>query len=224
MAARGAIFQSKRVLGPIRAPWRAGPRPTPLRGLARPSVVRGLRAGKKREITNKAPNWPGIKRVSAPGRVRPPPWEDALATSRDARRWGILHHKSRGTIVAGVPPRSDAALCCARLMAGKKREIPTKAPPWPGIKRLGAPGRVRPPSWEDALLTSQDAWRQGILHHRPRGTIVAGVHPRSDAALCCTELIAGKTRKIPTKAPLGPVTSANARRAASDFPQGRTPF
>ena len=42
-------------------------------------------------------------------------------------------------------PRSDAALCCAGLRAGKTNEVPNKARPWPGIKRLGAPGRVRPP-------------------------------------------------------------------------------
>ena len=120
---------------------------------------------------------------------------------RSAQRRGVLHHKSRGTIVAGVHPRSDAALCCAGFKAGKTRKIPAKAPPWPGIKRLGAPGRVRPPPWEDALTPYQDAERRGILHHKPRDTIVAGVPPRSDATLCCAGLRAGKTRKIPAKAP-----------------------
>ena len=41
------------------------------------------------------------------------PREGALAPSQDAGRQGILPHKSRGTIVAGVHPRSDAALGCA---------------------------------------------------------------------------------------------------------------
>ena len=55
---------------------------------------------------------------------------------------------------------------------------------WPGDKRVSAPGRVRPPAREDALSPYQDAGRRGTLHHKPRGTVVAGVHPRSDAALC----------------------------------------
>ena len=50
------------------------------------------------------------------------------------------------------------------------------------------------------------------------------ISPRKDAALCCDGLIAGTTRETPSKAPLGPVTSALARRAASDLPQGRTPL
>ena len=148
----------------------------------------GLMAGKTHAFPNRAPPWPGIKRVSAPGRVRPPAREDALAPSQDAGRQSTLHHKPRGPIVAGVPPRSGAALWCAGLKAGKTRALPNRAPPWPGIKRVSAPGRVRPPAREDALAPYQDAGRRGILHHKPRGTIVAGVHPRSDAALWCAGL------------------------------------
>ena len=129
--------------------------------------------------------WPGDKRLGAPGRVRPPAREDALGPAQGAVRRGTLHHKPRGTIVAGVPPRSDAALWSAGLMAGKTPETPNRAPPWPGDKRLGAPGRVRPPPWEDALAPYLDAQRQSTLHHKPRGPIGAGVHPRPDAALCC---------------------------------------
>ena len=50
------------------------------------------------------------------------PREDALAPSQDAKRRGVLPHKSRGTIVAGVPPRSDAALGCAGFKGQEGRE------------------------------------------------------------------------------------------------------
>ena len=151
----------------------------------------------------------------APGRVRPPPWEDALAPPQDAHRQSTLHHKPRGTIVAGVPPRSDSALRCAGLRAGKARETPTQAPPWPEPRALApraasdaASGACAAP-WgatvplaprEDALAPSQDAGRRKFLHHKPRGTTVAGVPPRSDAALWVAGLAAGEKCDFPTKA------------------------
>ena len=194
------------LVGPGTAPWHRGldvadfpPR------LNRALCRTGLVPCKKRIVPTKAPPWPGDKRLGAPGRVRPPPWEDALAPTQGAGRQGILSHKPRGSTVAGLPPRSGAALWCAGLKAGKTRAFPNRAPPWPGIKRVSAPGRVRPPAREDALAPYQDAGRRGILHHKPRGTIVAGVPPRSDAALWCTGLIACKTREVLTKAPPGPI-------------------
>ena len=190
-----------------------------------PGRVRGRFGGSPAAgNSNQSATWPGDKRLGAPGRVRPPAREDALAPSQDAPRQVYLHHKPSGTIVAGVHPRSNAALCCAGLMAGKTHAFPNRAPPWPGIKRVSAPGRVRLPAREDALAPSQDAPRQVYLHHKPRGTIVAGVHPRSGAPLWCTDLMAGKTRETPNRAQPGPESSALARRAASDLPLGRAPL
>ena len=72
-------------LGPVTRAKRAVPRLTPLRGLTRP-------------------NWGhGPPRTLA---------RTHLFAAQDAGRREALHHKSRGTIVACVPPRSDAPLCC----------------------------------------------------------------------------------------------------------------
>ena len=78
--------------------------------------------------------------------------EDAHETYRDAERQGILLHKSRGTIVAGVPPKSDAALWCAGFRADKKREILNKAPIWADPRALAHPALsgfwwTRPSCW-----------------------------------------------------------------------------
>ena len=80
--------------------------------------------------------------------------------------------------------------------------------PWPGDKRVSAPGRVRHPAREDALAPYHNAHRQKYLPHKPSGTIVVGVHPRSDAALCCAGLLAGKTPETSNRAQPGPESSA----------------
>ena len=166
----------------------------------------------------------GIRAPWRAGPRRPPAWKDAPLPCQDVHRRMNLHHESRGSTVADVPPRSHAPLWCAGLRAGKTHAFPNRAPPWPGIKRLGAPGRVRPPPWEDALATSRDAGRRGILHHKSRGTIVAGVPPRSDAALCCDGLIAGKTRAFPTSAPPRPGIKRVSAPGRVRPPPGRTPL
>ena len=89
------------------------------------------------------------------------PREDAFATSQGPQLRGSLHHKSRGSTVVCVHPRSDAALVQQGFQS-PKRVTTRKAKwvlqassryslegtaglgaTWPGDKRLGAPGRVR---------------------------------------------------------------------------------
>ena len=178
------------------------------RGRPRPCAV-PFDGCKRREIPPKAPPWPGIKRLGAPGRVRPPPWEDALLRSQDAQRQMYLPHKPRSSIVAGVHPRSDAALCCAGLKVARPA-IPRLKPPLGPIR---APLRAGPrptPLREDALAPSQDAEGQMYLPHKPRGTIVAGVHPE-----------VGRDPRV--RLFQGPVRTGNCRDCAETHPAPNNP-
>ena len=103
-----------------------------------------------------------------------------------------------------------------RAQARRAKDFGACAALWEPLFRLGPRG--------DAHAPPQDRGRRGALHHSSRGSGVAGVPPRSDAALWCAGLMAGKMRKTPNRGPLGPESSALARRAASDLPQGRTPL
>ena len=179
--------------GPIRARKRAGPHPTPPRGLTLPMGGNGPHCtlGKTPSYRLKARDVENICPINQAE-------QSSLASTRGRTR------------SSGAQGQRE----------GKTQEIQTKAPPWPGIKRVSAPGRVRPPAREDALAPSQGAEGQMYLPHKPRRTIVAGAPPRSNAALGCAGLIAGKTRETPNRAPPWPDPRALTRRAASDTASG----
>ena len=64
------------------------------------------------------------------------PGEDALVTPQDPETRMFLPHEEGGLGVARVPPRSDAALCCAAFKGQAGLEIaaipPRPAPLWNG--------------------------------------------------------------------------------------------
>ena len=157
-----------------------------------------MKAGKTRKLSNKAPPWPGIKRLGAPGRVRPPPGRTPLhrLKTRGVRCSCPINQEVQSSLAS---PRGRTRPSVARgCWLARRASLQSKGPLYPIRTRQRAGPRPaarqaialaiedrKPPAIEDALLPSQEAPRQMYLPQKPRGSTVPGRPPRSDAHLHC---------------------------------------
>ena len=195
-----------RSCGMLHAVWRGGPCGFVF-GAARPFLEHQIVARPwpdPRAQARRAKDFGACAALWEP-RFRLGPRGDAHAPPQDRGRRGALHHRSRGSGVAGVPPRSDAPLWCTDLMAGKTRETPNRAQPGPVTSALARRAASDLPLGRTPLHRLKTRIIRCTLPHKPRRTIVAGVPPRPDAALWCagfkgqagTDLAATSPRPIP---------------------------